>query len=61
MKSLVSVASNALVYKGPPFDQQTDTIFFASAGYENRETKIRTDQNGSKDELDVSPVHNGQQ
>ena len=58
MKSLVSVASNALVYKGPPFVQQTDTILFASAGHENRGDKK---QDGSQDELEVSLVLTGQQ
>ena len=58
MNSLVTVSSNALIYKGPPLTEQTDAIFFASAGHENKGDKK---QDGSQDELDVGPVHTGQQ
>ena len=42
-KILVTVAGNALIHRGPPLEsEQTDTIFFASAGHENRGDTNRT-------------------
>ena len=62
MKSLVTVASNALMYTRVPLKMNKQTLFSLHLlDTKNRETKIRTDQNGSEDELDVGPVHTGQQ